>query len=67
MAESDHFLNQPGPIGLAPTVRRPVIEGDLRMVIALCFCLPARATRAVGVVTVVAHQVFVLIGDVIQE
>jgi hypothetical protein len=43
MAESDDFLYELGPVGLAPPVRCPVIDGDLRVFFALRFCPPARA------------------------
>lgn len=67
MAGSDNFLNQPGPVGFAPPVRWPAIDGDLRVFFGLRFCPPARAARAVGVIAVVAHQVLVLVRDMIEQ
>ncbi len=61
------FLNQPGPIGLAPPVGWPVVDRDLCVLFALGFCPPACAARAVGVVAVITHQVLVLVGNVIEQ
>jgi len=62
-----HFVNQPDPVGLAPPVRRSVIEGGLRLLFTLQFCPPARTARAVGVIAVIADQVLVLIGNMVEQ
>lgn len=54
------------PVGLAPLVRFPVIDGDLRVLFALRHCQPSPTAGAVGVVAVITHQVFVLIGDAVE-
>ncbi len=62
-----NFLNQPRPVGPAPSGHGRFVGGDRRNDWLILFGQPSRAPQAVGVVAIVADQVYILVRDVVQE
>ncbi len=61
------LLDQAGPVSFAPGVNGGLVDDDGCRSVMRLFGHSSDSTRAVGVVAVVTHQMFVPIRDVVQE
>ena len=66
MLESDYLLNQPCPAGLALRVGWRLVDDDGGRCVVVLFGCSSRAARAVGIVAVVANEMFVFIDWTVQ-